>query len=88
MPHLISLTGKYREEGLRIPGLNLGFAREHRIDFPLSIADNDMLLDCGVQAIPTIFVIDREGVLVEKDVGYNPIIGEALEKTVKTLPAR
>lgn len=99
LPHLISLNSKYRKEGLRILGLNLGaggdslsrvrqFVREHQINFPLSIADSDMLLDYGVQPIPAIFVIDRNGVLVEKYVGYNSVIGEALEKTVKSLLAR
>jgi len=99
LPHLITLYRNYGKDGLRILGLNLGiggdglqqvrqFARENRINFPVSIADADMLLDYGVQPIPAIFVIDRKGVLVEKYVGYNPLIGEALEKTVRTLLAR
>jgi len=99
LPHMISLNKKYGKQGLQILGVNPGvrgdslsvvrqFIREQGINFPVAFADDDMLIDYGVQPIPAIFVLDRKGVLVEKYVGFNPMIAEELEKAVKTLLAQ
>lgn len=99
IPHLISLNKTYGKQGLQILGLNPGvggddlsqvrkFIREERLNYPVAIVDDDILVDYAVQPIPAIFVIDKKGVLVEKYVGYNPEIQESLEKTVKTLLAQ
>jgi len=99
LPHLISLNSRYNRQGLQILGLNPGvrgdtlgvvqrFIRDKKINFPVALADTDLLLDYGVQPIPAIFVIDKKGVLVQKFVGFNPQIVEKMEATIKTLLAQ
>jgi peroxiredoxin len=99
LPHLISLNRQYNGQGLQILGLNPGvrgdtlgvvqrFIREKKINFPVALADYDLLHDYGVQPIPAIFIIDKKGVLVQKFVGFNPQIVEKMEATIKTLLAQ
>jgi peroxiredoxin len=99
LPHLISFNRQYNGKGLQVLGLNPGvrgdtlgvvqrFIREKQINFPVALADTDLLLDYGVQPIPAIFIIDKKGVLVQKFVGFNPQIMEKMETTIKTLLAQ
>jgi peroxiredoxin len=99
LPHLISFNRQYNRQGLQILGLNPGvrgdtlgvvqrFIREKQINFPVALADSDLLLDYGVQPIPAIFIIDKKGVLVQKFVGFNPQIVEKMEATIKALLAQ
>lgn len=99
LPHLISLNAKYGKKGLRVLGLNPGvrgdtlnvvrsFIRENRINFPVALVDDDLLIDYGVQPIPAIFIIDKKGILVQKFIGYNSQIQTAMETTIRTLLAQ
>ena len=42
----------------------------------------------GVSALPTLFVLDREGVVRDLAVGFDPSSGSKLEALVKTLLAQ
>jgi thiol-disulfide isomerase/thioredoxin len=99
VPHLIRLNEKYGKQGLQILGLNPGvggddlqkvreFIREEHVNYPVAFVGDDMLIDYAVQPIPAIFIIDKKGVLVEKYVGFNSLIEESMEKTIKTLLAQ
>ncbi|MRR54573.1 MAG: TlpA family protein disulfide reductase [Deltaproteobacteria bacterium] len=99
LPHLIRLNKTYGKQGLQILGLNPGvggddlprvrkFIREERINFPVALVDDDILINYSVQPIPAIFIIDKKGVLVEKYVGFSPAIEASMEKTIKTLLAQ
>lgn len=99
LPHLISLNAKYGKQGLRVLGLNpgirgdnlnvvRGFIRDNRINFPVALVDDDLLMDYGVQPIPAIFIIDKRGVLAQKFIGYNSQIQTAMETTIKSLLAK
>lgn len=89
IPHLVRLTGKYRESGLEVVALSVDKGRwldvdpfvEKRADINYSLAvplaETDVhfstLIDLSplgnVAALPTAFVIDREGRLAGKFVG-------------------
>lgn len=99
LPHLISLNAKYGKQGLRVLGLNpgvrgdslnviRGFIRENRINFPVALVDDELLMDYGVQPIPAIFIIDKKGILVQKFIGYNSQIQTAMETTIRNLLAQ
>ncbi|HET9528391.1 MAG TPA: TlpA disulfide reductase family protein [Pyrinomonadaceae bacterium] len=99
IPHLIGLQKKHEEQGLQVIGLNVGgpddvdkipgFARELGIHYPLAIPDEElvtfMLSDNA--GIPQTFVFDREGMFVERVVGFGPSaaarIDEAVESALK-----
>jgi peroxiredoxin len=99
LPHMIKLNRQYGKQGLQILGLNPGvrgdsedvvrrFIRDRKINFPVAMVDDDILIDYGVSPIPAIFIIDKNGVLVQKFVSYNPEIGETMNATIKTLLAQ
>lgn len=41
-----------------------------------------------VEAFPTTFLIDREGKIVEREVGFGPLMAPAKEKKIKDLLAK
>lgn len=99
LPHLISYNKEYGKKGLQILGLNPGvrgdnldvvrrFIRDKKINFPVALVDDDLLIDYGVSPIPAIFIIDKKGALIQKYVGFNPEIEKDMEATIKSLLAQ
>ena len=102
VPHLVGLQKKYAEQGFTVIGLNVGgaedepkipqFAKELGINYPLAIPDEDLLLFLlsDNDGIPQTFIFDRQGVLVDRLVGFGPssgaVIDEAVETALKTTP--
>ncbi len=93
IPHFVSLQSKYREQGLVIVGLSLDaggakdvrpFAEEHDINYPLLIASEETANTYGgIVGIPTTFVIDRSGKIVQRFVGYTA--PETFEEVIRPL---
>ena len=82
IPGYIELQKKYADRGLVILGLSLDaqgppvvkrYAERVGINYPLLMANSDVA-DAfgGVEAIPTTFVIDREGQVRHKKIGIMP----------------
>lgn len=81
IPDLVALQDKYRD-ALQVIGVSEDdgppedvrrFAAEHRINYPIVMTTREIsALFPGVQALPTSFVLDREGRLVQKHVGMLP----------------
>jgi cytochrome c biogenesis protein CcmG, thiol:disulfide interchange protein DsbE len=101
VPHLIGLQNKYGEQGLQVIGLNVGgpgddekkisdFARELGIQYPLAMPDDELatFLLSDESGIPQTFVFDRDGMLVEREIGFGPASGAridfAVENALKT----
>jgi len=95
IPDFIELYEKYGDEGLRIIGVNLDggdrssvkkFSEKYKINYPVVFGDVNVTQDYGgIRAIPTTFIIDREGNIREKYVGYQrkAIFEEALKKLLE-----
>ncbi len=93
IPHFIELYSKYADEGFLMVGIAFGregkdkvmsFAQEQGINYPLVIADQKVVSSYGgINAIPTTFIIDREGKIVEKVIGYRD--KEFFEGKIKSL---
>jgi thiol-disulfide isomerase/thioredoxin len=96
VPHLIGLQKKYETQGLQVIGLNVGgpddyervpgFARELGIHYPLAIPDEELVtfLLSDSDAIPQTFVFDREGLLVDRLIGFGPSSGRQLDEAVES----
>lgn len=96
VPHLIRLDKKYREQGLRIIGLNIGgdadqakvpaFVEEFNIQYQLGDPDDEMaelfLSDDG--SIPQTYVFDRQNNLVKRFIGYDQAMPAELERIIQT----
>ncbi|MEO0295718.1 MAG: TlpA disulfide reductase family protein [candidate division WOR-3 bacterium] len=82
IPGFVRLYSKYREKGVLIVGISLdrggnaeelvkNFAREFGINYPLMMGTEEVEKKFGgIVAIPTTFIINKKGEIIEKIVGY------------------
>jgi peroxiredoxin len=97
IPELVDLQKKYRDQGLEVIGISLDdpgeisngdlldFKKRLKINYKILRADWRVVEDyfgSESTSIPTLFVIDREGRIVEKHIGFSPGL---LEKSLKDL---
>ena len=97
IPELVKLQEKYREDGLIILGLSLddpqqanneylrAFAKHFKINYAILRADLNVVkaYNGNVQmAIPTLFVVAKDGKIADRHVGFSP---GAVEKSIKKL---
>ncbi|MBU0507696.1 redoxin domain-containing protein [bacterium] len=61
------------------------FVEERGVHFPILLGDNDLAAAYGVRGIPTLVVIDQEGKIAYRHVGYNPTLPEVLTWQTKEL---
>jgi thiol-disulfide isomerase/thioredoxin len=85
IPGYVALQKKYGKDGLVIigmsvdqqgPGVVKKFVEQNHVDYQMVMAD-DAVQDAfagdeSISAIPTTFIIDREGVIRERKVGAEP----------------
>jgi peroxiredoxin len=97
IPELVDLQEKYRDQGLVVLGISaddprrtsvntlLAFKKQFRINYSILRADRHVTtayFGPGQVPLPTLFVIDREGRVVDSIVGYAP---GAAERSLKKL---
>jgi cytochrome c biogenesis protein CcmG/thiol:disulfide interchange protein DsbE len=80
IPHFEALYRQYRANGLEIVGVALDrggakvvkpFVKDAGVTYPVVIGDQATANAYGgIRGIPTTFIIDRQGRIVEKAVGY------------------
>ncbi len=95
IPHLVELQKKHGDDGLQVIGLNVGgpqdlekvpgFARELNIQYPLAVPDDELVefMLSDNSSIPQTFVFDREGMLVERVIGFSPAVGARIDSAVE-----
>ncbi|HZT77345.1 MAG TPA: TlpA disulfide reductase family protein [Vicinamibacterales bacterium] len=96
IPDLIALQDKYRDQ-LQIIGISEDedgpavvrkYVAEHHMNYPIAMTSPEFeKLFPGVAALPTSFVIDREGRIVQKHIGMlNAAVTEAETRALAGLP--
>ena len=95
IPDLIALQDRYKDR-LQIIGLNVDdeeadikqYADEMHINYPVAMTSNDIRIQYGgIPALPTSFVLDTEGRVVQKHVGlWNPAVYEAEIRSLLGMP--
>ncbi len=93
IPHFIELYRKYRSSGFEMVGISMdmvgpevakSFIKEFGINYSILMGNEEVtLIYGGIRGIPTTFVIDRQGRIHKKFVGYRG--KETVEKLLKTL---
>jgi len=98
IPHLLNLNKQYGKKGLQILALDIGqgdtpedvkeFVARNKINYPVAMADESIIYDgYGIRMIPSIFIINKKGILVEKFDGFTDETRKIMETTVKKLIA-
>lgn len=92
IPDFISLYNEYKDRGLVIIGISVDdsiepvkkFIQQNNVNYPVVMGNSKVIQDYGgITGIPTTFIIDKKGNIVEKFVGYRP--KEVFEKSIKRL---
>ncbi|MBA3334405.1 MAG: TlpA disulfide reductase family protein [Pyrinomonadaceae bacterium] len=95
IPHLVNLQNKYREQNFEVIGLHVGgeedlprvpaFIEKLKMNYVLAFPEDKLtnVLFGGQTAIPQTFVVDRNGNLVEKFVGYDLKVKNRMEKAIE-----
>jgi thiol-disulfide isomerase/thioredoxin len=97
IPELVDLQAKYKNKGLVVVGISVddekvskgelvAFKEKMRINYPILRANDKVYVDYFGRtsgfSIPTLFVIDREGKVRNRLVGFEPGV---LEKSLQNL---
>jgi len=95
VPHLVGLQKKYADQGFTVIGLNVGgeedqpkianFAKVFGINYPLAVPDDELALFLlgDNDGIPQTFIFDRQGVLVDRLIGFGPSSGDEIDDNVE-----
>jgi peroxiredoxin len=94
IPGFVELQKQYGKDGVVVIGASVEssdeivavrkFAEKFGINYPVGVADQDSVRAFGgVDAIPTTFIIDREGRIVSRHLGFTEKAD--LEKEIKPL---
>ncbi|MEO0231126.1 MAG: TlpA disulfide reductase family protein [candidate division WOR-3 bacterium] len=93
IPHFIEIYSDYEDKGVLIIGIAFAregiervksFCEENGINYPVLVANREVVESYGgISAIPTTFIINKKGEIVEKIIGYRD--KEFFEEKIKEL---
>lgn len=96
VPGFVELQKAYGNRGLAVVGVSLDeeggrvvkpFMKESGINYSVVMGDEKIIRDFGgIEGIPTTFIIDRQGRIVGKHIGY--VDKEQFEREIRTLLKR
>ena len=95
IPHIMELNRKYGKQGLQILGLSLDednedlieFIAPFKLNYPVALANEDLQTEYGLRSLPTLYIINKKGIVVEKFMGLTDEVQKNVEITVKRLLA-
>ncbi|MBI1921607.1 MAG: TlpA family protein disulfide reductase [Geobacter sp.] len=96
IPHLVGLNKKYGKQGLQILGMSVDddgegeikrFIPEKGINYPVALVDSEIQGDYGIRSIPTMYLVNKKGIIVDKYMGFSDETGQAMETAIKRLLA-
>ena len=83
IPGYVELYDKYKSQGLEIIGVSLDrdgwkpvrpFMDQYNVNYPIVLGDMNIVQAYGgIQSIPTTFIINRNGEVVERKIGARPV---------------
>jgi peroxiredoxin len=89
----MELNRKYGKQGLQILGLSLDennddlieFVTPFKLNYPVALADEDLQTEYGLRSLPTLFIINKKGIVVDKFMGLTDEVKKNIEITIKRL---
>lgn len=91
IPHLISLKEKYGKQGAHILGLAVDdtpkalreFISVKRINYPVAQSNEDLETEYGIRSLPTLFVVNKKGIVVGRFQGISDQTLRQVEDLIK-----
>ncbi len=91
VPHLVSLKEKYGRQGAQILGLAVDdtpkalreFISAKRINYPVAQSNEDLETEYGIRSLPTLFVINKKGVVVGRFQGISEQTLRQVDELIK-----
>ena len=93
IPTIVKLNKKYGKQGFQVLGFSIddggdrivkAFIAEKRINYPVALADDDLQAVFGVRSVPTLFLVNRKGQVIEKFMGMSDETEQAIEEAIRT----
>ncbi|HPD34545.1 MAG TPA: TlpA disulfide reductase family protein, partial [Candidatus Kapabacteria bacterium] len=93
MPEIQKLWDKYKNQNVVIVGINtwekngdpVKFMKDNNYNYILLLNGNDVATKYNVSAIPTLYVIDKNGNVAFSEVGAVEGLGESLDRVISNL---
>jgi thiol-disulfide isomerase/thioredoxin len=94
IPFLIELYEEHKDEGLVVVGVGLDdggagvlrpFVEQNGITYPILVGNRDVGQRYKLQGIPTTFILDRDGRIAAKHLGFRPTDAEVMREEVARL---
>jgi thiol-disulfide isomerase/thioredoxin len=96
IPGLQALHKKYQSRGLQVIGVAMQsgtaqdvkqFVKQHGMTYPICMPPDSVLHKYQVQAFPTLYVVDKKGVVRHAQVGFSLASEKAIHQAVTQLLA-
>ena len=92
MPQVNQLAQDFKDRAVQVLGMNIDkdtadarfVVNKLKLSYP-SLRAGEMPKKYGVTGYPTVFVIDRKGIVRDIDIGYSPDVGAKLTRAVQAL---
>jgi len=97
IPFLVSLYEQYKDQGLVVVGVGLDqggasviapFVEDNQVTYPILVGDQSISQSYKVSGIPMTLMIDRDGLVASKDVGFAPTMEGEMRARVEELLSR
>lgn len=94
IPHLINLQKTYQEKGFEVIGMNMDrgdvetvrrFVKSMDIPYPITLTPEEVSRNYGVTGLPTTILIDKEGKIRQKMLGFSSEISKQITSTIVEL---
>jgi peroxiredoxin len=96
VPELNALYAKYRERGLVILAVSMDvgsgakenvqlFVKEHAVTYPVLLDDGEANRNYNISNIPALFLIDKNGKISKRYVGFVPGLAESIGTEIEAL---
>ena len=91
VPHLNELQEKFKSRHFTVLSVNAydskeavrWFCEKHGVAYPVLLNGQPAGKQYGVSAFPSFFILDKKGVIIYAQSGYDDSTGEAIEKIIK-----
>jgi peroxiredoxin len=96
IPHLVDLYRSHHAEGVEVVGMSVDkggeetvrkFVQAMGVPYPIVLTPDDLARRYGVTGIPALFLIDKQGKIRERFVGFSPSMMKQAESALKDLLA-